>query len=80
MMCFWSFKIWVHVFLFVTYTKCSTHLFVISCLAVAGEADTARAVHITCKHCSHNHSCILGIPRPPQRLVGNLRIPVKQKK
>jgi hypothetical protein len=44
-MCFWSFKIWVHVFLFVTYTKCSTHLFVISCPAVAGEADTARGVH-----------------------------------
>jgi hypothetical protein len=45
LMCFWSFKIWVHVFLFVIYTKCSTHLFVISCPAVVGEADTARGVH-----------------------------------
>jgi hypothetical protein len=25
MMCFWSFKIWVHVFLFLTYTKLYTY-------------------------------------------------------
>jgi hypothetical protein len=74
LICFWSFQICVHVFLFVTYTKCSTNLFVISCPAVASEADTTRVVHVTCKHCSRNHSCTLGIPIPPQCLVGNLRI------